>query len=307
MRAVLLVHAGAGTWRHIDIKKIQEVLITSLTEGFASLKNGSALEAVVQATIALEDSGILNAGLGSVVDLAGKVSMDAGVMDGCTGMIGAVAAVTYPKNPVLLAKKVMELTDHVILAGPDADELARKLGLERHPGPTEHVMSRYKKLLEEARSGRTRFRKSFELAERLGFADTVGAVAVDKEGRVAAAVSTGGVIMKFPGRVGDSAVPGAGFYANKYAAAVATGIGETIIKSFLTLRAVQLVSSGFTAETASKLAIMNHTAMAGEGTAGVIVVGADGSFGADYNTEAMPWGYITSDEAKPAILGLPKK
>ncbi len=305
MRSVLLVHAGAGTWKYLDRESIIATLENALETGLRALTGeGSAIAGAVEATKVLEDSGILNAGIGSVVDLSGHVSMDAGVMDGYTGRAGAVASVTYPRNPVVLALKVMELTDHILIAGSPADDLARRLGLEKHPGPSQKVLKRYKEYIMKGYSGP--YVKSYELAKKLGIGDTVGAVAVDSKGRVAAAVSTGGVMLKFPGRVGDSAIPGAGFYANRAAAAVATGIGETIIESFLTLSAVNLVAEGLSASTAAKMSIMKHTSISGPDTAGVIVVSSDGDFGAFFNTNAMPWGYITSD-GKLGISGLPKK
>ena len=112
---------------------------------------------------------------------------------------------------------------------------------------------------------------------------------------LAAAVSTGGVIMKLPGRVGDSAIPGAGFYASRKAAAVATGIGETIIKSFLTLRAVTLVEEGLKADEAANKVIEDHSRVHGKDTAGIIVVDNEGFIGASFNTIAMPWAALSSD------------
>jgi len=307
MRGVLVVHAGAGTWRNVDEEIIRKVLSDALKRGADVLESGgSALDAVVEATISLEDSGVLNAGLGSVPDLTGKVSMDAGVMDGWSSRTGAVAAVTYPKNPVLLARKVLELTDHVLLAGSAADELAARLGLPKHPGPSERVRKRYEEVLKKASSGDAVFRKSFELAKKLGYLDTVGAVALDREGKLAAAVSTGGVILKFPGRVGDSAIPGAGFFANKHGAAVATGIGETIMMSMLSLKVVNLISEGYLADTAARLAIQYHTSAHGRDTAGLIVLDYRGNAYGAYNTQAMPWGYVEIGEGEPVISGFKK-
>lgn len=312
MRPVIAVHAGAGTWKYLRIRDVIPVIERALRSGMDVIASGgTAVDAVVKATMVLEDSGLLNAGLGSVVDLTGKLTMDAGVMDGETGGIGAVAAVTYPKNPVLLAKKVMELTDHVLLAGEGADKLAKALGMERHPGPTERVMGRYRELLAKIKEGSAvRFRKSYELALKLGWLDlhdTVGAVALDREGRLAAAVSTGGVIMKFPGRVGDSAIPGAGFYATQKGAAVATGIGEVIIKSFLSLGVIKKIESGLPAMEAAERAIDELTKSYGRDTAGVLVVDSEGNAWASYNTEAMPWGFLRLGDRAPTISGLPSE
>jgi len=310
VRPVIAVHAGAGTWRYLRIRDVIPVIERALRSGMDVIASGgTAVDAAVRATVVLEDSGLLNAGVGSVMDLTGGITMDAGVMDGETGGIGAVAAVTYPKNPVLLAKKVMELTDHVLLAGEGADRLAKALGMERHPGPTERVMKRYKELLAKIREGgAVRFRKSYELALKLGWLDihdTVGAVALDREGRLAAAVSTGGVIMKFPGRVGDSAIPGAGFYAARAGAAVATGIGEVIIKSFLSLEVVKRIESGLPAMEAAERTVDELTRNYGKDTAGVLVVDSEGNAWASYNTEAMPWGFLRLGDRAPTISGLP--
>ncbi len=309
MRPVIAVHVGAGTWKYLKVDDVINAISDALKAGIRAIASGgSAVDAVVKSVMVLEDSGLFNAGLGSVVDLAGGVSMDAGVMDGWSGSIGAVASVTYPKNPVLLARKVMELTDHVIIAGSGGDELARRLGLEKHPGPSQEVLKRFRELLRRAKEGKVRFRKSYELALRLGIvstADTVGAVALDKEGRLAAAVSTGGVIMKFPGRVGDSAVPGAGFYASRSAAAVATGVGEVIIKSFLTLKAVSKVESGLSVMRAAEEAIEELSKVYGNDNAGLIIIDSEGNAWGAYNTRAMPWGFLRFGDRAPTISGLP--
>lgn len=307
MKGILVVHCGAGAWKGVDEDVIKKVILDALRRGTDVLEGGgSALDAVVEATVSLEDSGVLNAGLGSVPDLRGNVSMDAGVMDGWSGRAGAVAAVTYPKNPILLARKVLELTDHVLLAGSAADELAAKLGLPKHPGLSERVRKRYEEVFKRASSGDSVFRKSFELAQKLGYFDTVGAVALDSEGKLAAAVSTGGVILKFPGRVGDSAIPGAGFFANRHGAAVATGIGETIIMSMLSLKAVNLISEGYLADTAARLAIQYHTSIHGGDTAGLIILDYRGNAYGAYNTQAMPWGYAEAGTEKVVISGFKK-
>ncbi|MEM2021890.1 MAG: isoaspartyl peptidase/L-asparaginase [Zestosphaera sp.] len=305
MKGVIVVHAGAGTWMNIDEDLIKKVITDALSVGVDVLtKGGTAIDAVVEATAKLEDSGVLNAGLGSVPDLRGTISMDAGVMDGWSGRAAAVATVTYPKNPVLLARKVLELTDHVLLAGSAADELAARLGLPRHPGPSEEVERRYREALSKAKSGDLYFKNSFNLAVQLSYVDTVGAIAKDNEGRLAAAVSTGGIILKFPGRVGDSAIPGAGFYANKQGAAVATGIGETILMSLLSYRAVSLINEGYLASTAARLAIQYHTSSHGRDTAGIIVLDREGNPYGAYNTKAMPWGFARVGSGEMVVSGL---
>ncbi len=309
---ILLVHGGAGAWRthRNKIEEVCKVLKDALTAGYELFRSASAIEAAVEAVKVLEDSGLLNAGTGSVVDVRGKVTMDAGVMDGYSGRAGAVAATSYPKNPVLLAKLIMERTDHILIVGRYADELAKLWGLKKHSGPTERVLKRYNELINKLCSGEIpieRFSRNFTIARQMFEleCDTVGAVALDESGRLAAAVSTGGIMMKLPGRVGDSAIPGAGFYANRFASAVATGIGETIILSFLTLKAVKYVEGGLRADEAGRKAIDEHTKLFGRGTAGLIIVDEDGFFDGVYNTEGMPWGYLTKDLREASVLGLP--
>ncbi len=305
---VILVHGGAGGWKADEyfLSRVRGVLSKALREGSKYLRD-SALEAAVEAVKVLEDSGILNAGTGSVLDFRGGLSMDAGVMDGRTYRAGAVGNVSYPKNPVVLAKLVMERTDHVILTGGQADELAERLGLEKHPGPSERALRRFKELMSKFREDGLggRFVRNLKLISEV-WGDTVGAVALDSSGYLASAVSTGGIIFKLPGRVGDSAVPGAGFYANDYGAACATGIGETIILGFLTLNVVKLIEGGLKASEAVKEAIRRHTERFGKNTAGVIAVDREGGFGAYYNTTAMPWGYLRLGES-PVIKGFPPR
>ncbi|MCX8185462.1 MAG: isoaspartyl peptidase/L-asparaginase, partial [Sulfolobales archaeon] len=214
----IAIHVGAGRWvlDSESMKQVRDLMTTSLDNGLRVGRSGSALDMVVEAVKILEDSGLVNAGTGSTVDISGSVSMDAGVMYSKLGRAGAVAYVKYPRNPVVLAKYVLEYTDHVLIAGDAADRLAEKLGLDRHPGVSERVRRTYEDAVRKIQSGETPqkfYSKSLELWLKLfGLGDTVGAVAVDSEGELASATSTGGVFLKMPGRVGDSPIAGAGFY-----------------------------------------------------------------------------------------------
>lgn len=294
MIPVVAVHGGAGSrkgWRNYD--RVRRELEAALEEGLKALLTGSAVDAVEAAVKYMEDSGVFNAGVGSVLDLKGGLSMDAGIMDGKNLRAGAVAAVEYPRNPVVLARVVMERTGHIILAGKGADELAEKLSLPRHPGPSERAMKRWRDLLAKIREGgETYYALRYREAKDLGLLDTVGAVAVDRNGWTAAAVSTGGVIMKFPGRVGDSPIPGAGFYANRWGAAAATGYGEVIIMSMACLRAVERLAQGSAPSEAAWLTVSSITEAFGKGNVGIIVADKFGRVAAAKNTEVMPWGYI---------------
>ncbi|NPA97085.1 MAG: asparaginase, partial [Crenarchaeota archaeon] len=148
MTLAIAVHGGAGRWNvPDDIKeRAMQVLRRSIDAGYDVLaRGGTALEAVVEAVAVLEDSGVFNAGVGSVLNALGEIEMDAGLATS-SGLVAAVCCVKYPRNPIRLAKLVMERTDHVLLCGEGADRLARALGLERHPGPTEFIRRRFDEL-----------------------------------------------------------------------------------------------------------------------------------------------------------------
>lgn len=304
----IAVHAGAGAWRRDPetVEQVRKLVRDALEAGMSVARAGSSLDMVVEAVRVLEDSGLVNAGLGSTVDLSGSVSMDAGVMYSRSGRAGAVAYVRYPRNPVLLARYVLENTDHVLLAGDAADRLAERLGLPRHPGPAERVRSMYEEAMRRVRSGEVPQRfysRSLELWLRLfGLGDTVGAVAVDSEGELAAATSTGGVFLKMPGRVGDSPIVGAGFYASGCGAASATGIGEFIALFGLSRRVVEAVCAGRGPDEAAREVVGEFTRLFGAGTAGVIVIDREGRAHGEYNTQAMPWGY--SSPGVTRVLGI---
>jgi len=231
VRPVVAVHGGAGRWevdeerRRAALKALREAVEAGLT----AAERGDAVDAVVAAVEHMEKSGVFNAGYGAVYAVDGRAYLDAGVMDGRSGRAGAVAAVEAVKSAVRLARFVMEHTDHVIVAGEGARLLAAKAGLldTYHKFFSEEKNRRFREVLEEARRGNWRYKKVVELA-----GDTVGAVALDRDGNLAAATSTGGVWLKWPGRVGDSPIPGAGYYAeNGVGAFSATGIGEKPLKT----------------------------------------------------------------------------
>jgi len=307
-RPSIVVHGGAGSWR-VDAstkESIDRTLLAAVRHGYEVLiAGGSAVEAVVESVKVLEDSGILNAGTGSVLNALGEVEMDAGVMDGKTLRAGAVAAVKYPKNPIELAKIVMEKTDHIIIVGEGADRLARIFKLQPRPGTPQNILDRYAYLISNLDNVKhwKKLKELFPLLKSAG--DTVGAVAIDSEGNVAAATSTGGVWLKLPGRVGDSPIPGAGFYAdNRGGAASATGLGETIIMTMLTRRAVELMIGGHNAEEACVKALTELTARFGSDTAGVIAIDVRGNIAAVHNTEAMPYAFKCREKEYVSFQGL---
>ena len=185
---------------------------------------GSALDAVQAAVVALEDEPLFNAGRGAVLNAAGEAEHDAAVMDGDGPRAGGVAAIRGVRNPIVLARAVMDRTPHVLMAGSGAEALADREGVER-VDPEWHVTERRR--------------------QQWGGRDTVGAVAIDAAGHLAAATSTGGVWDKLPGRIGDSPIPGAGLYADDSTCAVsATGTGEAILRAVASHRVAALVEFG---------------------------------------------------------------
>jgi L-asparaginase / beta-aspartyl-peptidase len=197
-------------------REYRDALLLVLHRSFSILaKNGSALDAVTAAVTALEDCPLFNAGRGSVLNAAGEVEMDASVMDGATLRAGAVAAVQRIRNPVLAARAVMEKTPHVLLAGKNAERFAKKQAL----------------LFASAKYFRTPERVAALKRNLNSHHGTVGAVALDRRGNLAAATSTGGYTGKMPGRVGDSPVIGAGTWADELCAVSGTGLGEAFIRA----------------------------------------------------------------------------
>jgi L-asparaginase / beta-aspartyl-peptidase len=270
-------------------------MMEAVRRGAAILRGGgSALDAVVASVVALEDDPLFNAGYGSVLTTEGSVEMDAGVMaawpaQGRRGAFetgaGAVAAVRRVKNPVVLARAIMEHTGHVLMAGAGAEQFARKLGIPLCRNAdliSERALRRW-------RSGMARGALESRAERPHG---TVGAAAIDARGRMAAAVSTGGVTGKMPGRVGDCAVIGAGVFAERLGAACATGDGEAIITTALCRQAVGALE-GASAQRAAGRAIARLIA-ARRAEAGIILVDRAGQIGYAHNAQSMQVGIFDS-------------
>jgi len=222
----LFVHGGAGRIPEDKAKLYAEGVRKAAEAGLRVLKSGgSALDAIEEAVAYMEDDPTFNAGRGSALNREGFIEMDAIIMDGATLRMGAVAAVRRVKNPIKLARAIMERTEHNMFAGEWADRLAEVLGLEL-ADPSYFITEQRRRKWEEMRVKRVNPAKEFTRS-------TVGAVAVDAEGNVAAATSTGGTSLKMPGRVRDTPLVRSGAYAdNLLGAASATGLGETIMRGY---------------------------------------------------------------------------
>ena len=250
---ILALHGGAGDWTKRDAEGAIKSIRQALEVGFSEFHRGSAVEAVVESIAVMEDSGFFDAGKGSVRNAMGEIEMDAGLMVGNELKVGAVA-VARVKNPIRKALEVMKQGKHVLIAGLKEEW--------SHGGNTV--------------SG-----------------DTVGAVALDDLGNLVAGTSTGGIEGKAPGRIGDSPIPGAGYYATKRIAASCTGIGEIILKVLPAKEVDMLVSMGFPLRIALKAVAEKITGMFGEGNFGIIAVDSSGHVGWSFNTRGMARGVIS--------------
>lgn len=303
----MAVHGGAGTWEEPAHAPALAGLRAALEKGRVILAGGGdALDAVVAAAVALEDDPVFNAGTGSALNLRGEVECDASVMCGPGLRAGSVATVRGVRNPVLLARRIMEETDHVLLAGEGAELLAAAWGLAPGNVPTPARRAKWEKAVAallsgsgESADGMTHARlvelvKAHpELArERRG---TIGAVARDAKGNTAAATSTGGTLLKLPGRIGDTPVPGAGNYATTAGAASATGQGELMLRTLTTKVACDLMAQGFTADAAARTALIRTAREAGSDL-GIITVDLWGGVGITHATPLMPHAYVVGGE-----------
>ena len=281
----MIVHGGAGSGRYADGDRRYAELKHALEEGLGAMKRGSSLDGVEAAVRYMEECGAFNAGRGACLTADGKVQLDAAVAwgRGAKGAGVGVCECTY--HPVTLARRVMERTHHVLIAGRDCSRMAKATGVSVEGlSPSEASAGKYRSMLAKMKADR---RAEHDLLRAMGEGNTVGAVALDRDGVPSAAVSTGGMWMKLPGRVGDSAVLGAGVYADeRFGAACATGAGEEIIRAALCWRACREMKSR-SAQGASRWAIREMTKACGSGTAGIITVDLRGRVGFAYNTEAM--------------------
>ena len=289
----LALHGGAGTipldrMAPGELDAHHAGLRAALLAGHRVLAaGGPAVEAVAAAVVALEDDPLFNAGRGAVFTSAGVQEMDAAIMDGLTLRVGAVAGVRGPRNPVLAARAVMEHSPHVLLAGEGALAFLRAQGVEFADDAYFHTDRRWD-ALQRMRAGPARVRDD---ADRHG---TVGAVACDAEGNLAAATSTGGMTGKLPGRVGDTPVPGAGTWADGAVALSATGHGE----SFIRIAAGHELSArmrlaGEKLDAASDAVMAALQAIGGDG--GFVAMDRTGHVAMPFNSEGMYRGRVGAD------------
>jgi beta-aspartyl-peptidase (threonine type) len=298
MPIALIAHGGAGSWRPGSEQDAVDGMKSAVEQGRAVLRGGgSALDAVCATVVALEDNPIFNAGTGAVLNFDGFCELDACLMESRESRAGAVAALQRVKNPILVARKVMEETDHVMLAGEGAQRFARVMGFGDHDPITaarkadwQAKRGRIDEILGKHGLRMRRFIKDHP--EYAG--GTVGAAAVDGNGVLAAATSTGGVTLKLVGRVGDSPLPGAGNYASPYAAASATGTGEFVMRSLATRAIAEAVERGTTLAKAVD-DMLDRLGRDYDADVGFIAVDASGNAVARHRTRDMPFACFTAE------------
>jgi len=291
---VLVIHGGAGVIRK-DLTPEKEKLVradleAALSAGYAVLKDGGAsLDAVTKAILVLEDSPRFNAGKGAVFTHDGKNELDSAIMDGATLRAGAIAGVHRVKNPVLLARAVMEKSPHVFLTGDGAEVFAQTVGVELVDPSYFRTDERWNQLQDALKAEAAGQHSSLGRAIHYG---TVGAVALDKAGHLAAATSTGGMTNKRWGRVGDSPIIGAGTYANAHCAVSATGWGEFYIRSVAAHDICARVEYGKQPVAKAADAVVMGVVPKLGGDGGVIALDANGNFATPFNTDGMYRGWV---------------
>jgi beta-aspartyl-peptidase (threonine type) len=298
MKAIL-VHGGAWATPGGEIASHREGVARAARAGFDVLRaGGSAIEATVAAVRLMEDDPTFNAGYGAVLNQLGEVELDAALMDGTTLSAGAVAAVKGVANPIDLARRIMERSPHVLLTGDGALAFAREQNVTLC-APGSLIVDRERRRWQDAKGSQKPARRESALIS--GPSDTVGAVARDGSGRLAAAASTGGTLGKLAGRVGDTPLIGCGLYADdRRGAAASTGWGEGIIRVVMAERAVDLLASGSAAREAARQAIALLEERTG-GRGGIILISPDGSLGFAFNTPHMAHAYLTDGMEDPAV------
>jgi L-asparaginase / beta-aspartyl-peptidase len=294
---MIILHGGAGNWENFDEAQVLDGMKLAVTAGWQALQQGkSALDAIEAATIVLEDHPMFDAGVGSFLNDCGEVEMDALITDGDTINFGAVAAVRTVRNPITLARKVMTDTKHSFFVAEGADRLAARFGLEQVSNlsfVTTAEFTAYQERLQKP-----------DASEEPGLG-TVGAVAIDKNGLIASATSTGGSPHKIKGRVGDVPVYGAGGYSDSRAGgASATGVGENIMRYFLSKLTVDKMAAGISPLEAAQTAVQHIADHIPNPEVGVITLNAQGQIGAAHTTNAMPIAWVDGEnKTRAAIRG----
>jgi beta-aspartyl-peptidase (threonine type) len=301
MKAII-IHGGAGGVPTGERKeRVFNGIRASILEGIRCLENGkSSIDAVLKSVMYMEDSGVFNAGRGSYPSFTGGIEVDAAIATS-DGKFGAVAAIPNIRNPIKLAYEVMRRTRHVLIAGTQAKELASRLGFNEYSRDELSKLYLYEEAESRIESRSPVLAEMYRVNKDL-WGDTVGAIALDDEDLIVSGVSTGGLWMKLPGRVGDSPIYGAGLIATPLCGVVATGYGEVIIKSLLSTKVAGYISNGLSLKLSSKRVMNQINSYFGMNNTGFIVLGRFGEAYRIHNTDAMPTGVWWEGLDEPIIV-----
>lgn len=309
----IAIHGGAGVILKQNMpdtleQQYRTELTDALTAGYAVLeKGGTALDAVQAAIVLLENSPLFNAGKGAVLTNSGAAELDASIMDGSTGKAGAVGGVKTVKNPILAARKVMDNSPHVMMVSAGADAFAKEQGLEIVTPDYFITPARQKslqKMQEEEKKAPAGTGGFIELSESAAYKiGTVGAVALDKYGNLAAGTSTGGMTNKRYGRVGDSPIIGAGTFASNLTCAVsATGHGEFFIRNVVAYDIAALMEYAALSLTEAARRVIFEKLLPQGGTGGVIAIDNQGNITMPFNTQGMYRGMMSVKNPTPQVF-----
>lgn len=297
---VLVIHGGAWAIPNEMVEAHLRGVQAAMAAGWRALeRGGSAMDAVEEAVVAMEDDDTFDAGRGSFLNSDGRVQLDALMMDGLTLRAGGVGCVERIRNPIRTARKILEESPHVYFVGEGAERWAAEHGIALCDN-SELVLPREVARLAKAKEQQY-LKTPGEFCGATDSHDTVGAVALDANGNVAAATSTGGTLNKAPGRVGDSSIIGAGCYAdNESGAASTTGWGEPMMKLVFAKHVTDSVARGTDPQTAASegIQLLNRRL---NGHGGVILLNAKGRFGIAHNTPRMAWAVRTSSGEQSGI------
>jgi beta-aspartyl-peptidase (threonine type) len=290
MKPSLIVHGGAWTIPEEAIPACKEGCRRALEAGWAILKDGgAAVDAVEAAIVVLEDDPVFDAGTGAHLNLDGRVELDAIVMDGANLQAGAVATLQRIKNPIRLARRVMDSCEHMMVVGEGAERFAVEQGMELCD-PEELIVPRERAAWQHCHQG------SHDEEHHVHQGGTVGAVALDHNGGLVAGTSTGGTCCKRVGRVGDSPLIGCGCYADVEAGGVScTGWGEAIMKIVMAKTTVDLLRERIKQPQHAADAAIRLLASRAKGTGGLILLNRDGQPATAFNTPNMAYGYVLPD------------
>lgn len=302
---VLVVHGGAWAMPDDMVDAHIQGVTNALSAGWRVLeRGGSALDAVEEAVVIMEDDETFDAGRGSFLNRDGRVQLDALIMDGATLRAGGVGCVEHLRNPVRAARKILSESPHVYFVGEGAEKFAAEHGVSLCKNEELVIPREVERLRAYQAQANSVGKEMFEEGSHdvTISHDTVGAVALDSSGNIAAATSTGGTLNKAPGRLGDSSLIGCGCYAdNESAAASTTGWGEPIMKLVLAKWTADRIAAGNMPEWSAKEA-MNYLKQRLNGHGGIIILNRLGQIGIAHNTPRMAWAYKTVQSQDAGVL-----